>query len=76
MYMERVTYAANGVAVEYLEAVWRGDCYDFKVTPHGLNSQVASSRACYLLTQLTCYLVNKEANYGNDATLFCQHQHV
>jgi len=32
MYMERVTYAANGVAVEYLEAVWRGDRYDFKVT--------------------------------------------
>jgi GntR family transcriptional regulator len=32
MYMERITYAANGVAVEYLEAVWRGDRYDFKVT--------------------------------------------
>lgn len=32
MYMERVTYAANGVAAEYLEAVWRGDRYDFKVT--------------------------------------------
>jgi GntR family transcriptional regulator len=32
MYMERVTYAANGAAVEYLEAVWRGDRYDFKVT--------------------------------------------
>jgi GntR family transcriptional regulator len=32
MYMERVTYAANGVSVEYLEAVWRGDRYDFKVT--------------------------------------------
>jgi GntR family transcriptional regulator len=32
MYMERVTYAANGVAVEYLEAAWRGDRYDFKVT--------------------------------------------
>lgn len=32
MYMERVTYAAHGVAVEYLEAVWRGDRYDFKVT--------------------------------------------
>jgi GntR family transcriptional regulator len=32
MYMERVTYAAIGVAVEYLEAVWRGDRYDFKVT--------------------------------------------
>jgi DNA-binding GntR family transcriptional regulator len=32
MYMERTTYAADGVAVEYLEAVWRGDRYDFKVT--------------------------------------------
>ena len=32
MYAERITYAANGVAVEYLEAVWRGDRYDFKVT--------------------------------------------
>jgi GntR family transcriptional regulator len=32
MYMERTTYAANGVAVEYLESVWRGDRYDFKVT--------------------------------------------
>jgi GntR family transcriptional regulator len=32
MYMERTTYAANGAAVEYLEAVWRGDRYDFKVT--------------------------------------------
>ena len=32
MYAERVTYSATGVAVEYLEAVWRGDRYDFKVT--------------------------------------------
>jgi GntR family transcriptional regulator len=32
MYMERVTYAATGQAVEYLEAVWRGDRYDFKVS--------------------------------------------
>ena len=32
MYMERTTYAAHGIAVEYLEAVWRGDRYDFKVT--------------------------------------------
>jgi GntR family transcriptional regulator len=32
MDMERITYAANGVPVEYLEAVWRGDRYDFKVT--------------------------------------------
>ena len=31
MDMERVTYAADGVAVEYLEAVWRGDRYDFTV---------------------------------------------
>jgi GntR family transcriptional regulator len=32
MYTERITYAANGAPVEYLEAVWRGDRYDFKVT--------------------------------------------
>lgn len=32
MYAERTTYAADGQAVEYLEAVWRGDRYDFKVT--------------------------------------------
>lgn len=32
MYMERVTYAVTGEAVEYLEAVWRGDRYDFKVS--------------------------------------------
>ena len=32
MAMERVTYAADGQAVEYLEAVWRGDRYDFKVS--------------------------------------------
>jgi GntR family transcriptional regulator len=32
MYTERVTYAATGEAVEYLEAVWRGDRYDFTVT--------------------------------------------
>jgi len=31
MYMERVTYAVTGEAVEYLEAMWRGDRYDFKV---------------------------------------------
>jgi GntR family transcriptional regulator len=31
MYSERVTYAANGAAVEYLEAAWRGDRYDFTV---------------------------------------------
>jgi GntR family transcriptional regulator len=32
MYAERTTYASTGEAVEYLEAVWRGDRYDFKVT--------------------------------------------
>lgn len=32
MSAERVTYAADGRAIEYLEAVWRGDRYDFKVT--------------------------------------------
>jgi GntR family transcriptional regulator len=32
MYAERTTYAVSGVPVEYLEAVWRGDRYDFTVT--------------------------------------------
>jgi len=32
MHAERITYAANGIPVEYLDAVWRGDRYDFKVT--------------------------------------------
>jgi GntR family transcriptional regulator len=32
MHMERVTYAASGEAVEYLDAVWRGDRYDFTVS--------------------------------------------
>lgn len=32
MYAERVTYSTDGVPVEYLEAVWRGDRYDFTVT--------------------------------------------
>ena len=32
MHMERVTYTTAGQAVEYLEAVWRGDRYDFKVS--------------------------------------------
>ena len=32
MYMERVTYAVTGQSVEYLEAVWRGDRYDFTVS--------------------------------------------
>jgi GntR family transcriptional regulator len=31
MYTERITYAASGSPVEYLEAIWRGDRYDFKV---------------------------------------------
>jgi GntR family transcriptional regulator len=31
MHTERITYAANGLPVEYLDAVWRGDRYDFKV---------------------------------------------
>jgi GntR family transcriptional regulator len=30
--MERITYAVTGAAVEYLEAAWRGDRYDFKVS--------------------------------------------
>jgi len=29
MAAERITYAANGTPVEYLEATWRGDRYDF-----------------------------------------------
>ena len=32
MHMERVTYDVTGQAVEYLEAVWRGDRYDFMVS--------------------------------------------
>jgi GntR family transcriptional regulator len=32
MYMERVTYDVTGQAVEYLEAVWLGDRYDFSVS--------------------------------------------
>jgi GntR family transcriptional regulator len=31
MYSERVSYASTGIPVEYLQAVWRGDRYDFKV---------------------------------------------
>ena len=31
LYVERITYAANGEAVEYLEAVWHGERYDFTV---------------------------------------------
>lgn len=30
--VERTTYAASGVPVEYLEAAWRGDRYDVRVT--------------------------------------------
>jgi GntR family transcriptional regulator len=32
MYSQRVSYASTGIPVEYLEAVWRGDRYDFTVT--------------------------------------------
>ena len=32
LYVERTTYAASGAPVEYLEAVWRGDRYDVRVT--------------------------------------------
>jgi len=32
MFAVRVTYVSTGKAVEYLEAAWRGDRYDFKVT--------------------------------------------
>jgi GntR family transcriptional regulator len=32
MYAERVTFSATGAAIEYLEAVWRGDLYDFAVS--------------------------------------------
>ena len=32
MVAQRVTYAASGEAIEYLEAIWRGDRYDFTVT--------------------------------------------
>jgi GntR family transcriptional regulator len=32
MYMERVTYGVRGEAVEYLEAVWHGERYDFTVS--------------------------------------------
>ena len=31
LYAERITYAADGEAVEYLEAVWHGERYDFTV---------------------------------------------
>jgi GntR family transcriptional regulator len=32
MYAERITYGADGRAIEYLEAIWRGDLYSFNVT--------------------------------------------
>ncbi|NLV74144.1 MAG: GntR family transcriptional regulator [Chloroflexi bacterium] len=31
LYIERVTYNTEGIPVEYLESVWRGDRYDFTV---------------------------------------------
>jgi len=31
LYAERVTCTASGIAVEYLEAVWRGDRYSFQI---------------------------------------------
>jgi GntR family transcriptional regulator len=31
LYCERVTFSQDGMAMEYLEAVWRGDKYDFTV---------------------------------------------
>jgi GntR family transcriptional regulator len=32
LYVERVTYNAEGIPIEYLESVWRGDRYDFTVS--------------------------------------------
>jgi GntR family transcriptional regulator len=32
MFAERITFAATGTPVEYLEAVWRGDRHDFTVS--------------------------------------------
>jgi GntR family transcriptional regulator len=32
MYAERVTYSVKGTPIEYLEAIWRGDRYDFAVS--------------------------------------------
>jgi GntR family transcriptional regulator len=32
MVSQRVSYASTGIPVEYLEAIWRGDRYDFTVT--------------------------------------------
>jgi GntR family transcriptional regulator len=32
MYSERISYSSTGTPVEYLDAIWRGDRYDFKVT--------------------------------------------
>ncbi len=32
LYIERISYAATGEPVEYLEAVWRGDRYEFKAS--------------------------------------------
>ncbi len=32
LYVERVTFTVEGIPIEYLEAVWRGDRYDFTVS--------------------------------------------
>jgi hypothetical protein len=32
IYAERITFPADGVASEYLEAVWRSDGYEFKAS--------------------------------------------
>ena len=32
IYAERITYTADGVASEYLEAVWCGDRHEFKAS--------------------------------------------
>jgi len=32
MSAERLTYSSTGTPVEYLESIWRGDRYDFKIT--------------------------------------------
>jgi GntR family transcriptional regulator len=31
LYVERITYTVEGIPIEYLESVWRGDRYDFTV---------------------------------------------
>lgn len=32
LYVERVTFSMEGIPIEYLESVWRGDRYDFTVS--------------------------------------------